>query len=384
MPCKRWPTRWRFAATGLEAIADSGSPERGHAALSRPGDRAILAVRSVRPAEILGRAILPQVMLGVRHGVSLDEAAALGLDAGSVGARDVMVGADAVYAHLELVASRAPFERYVVELATSTTVGALGPVGLGLRAHADARHALAWFSRYQSLVNTLTVVDTLEIDGVGTYLEHRLGPPRPGSLLATEVALMTAIHLWRDLGPRDFRPRRVRIRRKDADAAIYETFAGAPVVTGADQGSFEFDAAALDHPLRGGDDELLKFLDEILEERRSVAARSPALILSVRRALMALLADGPPTLEAVARRLSMSGRTLQRRLAEDGVAFADVVDSVRSALARAYLEKADLSGSEIALMLGYTEQSSFSRAFRRWFGTSPAQFRARGARVEER
>ncbi|HVK77274.1 MAG TPA: helix-turn-helix transcriptional regulator [Kofleriaceae bacterium] len=79
----------------------------------------------------------------------------------------------------------------------------------------------------------------------------------------------------------------------------------------------------------------------------------------------------------VARRLGMSERTLQRRLKDEGTTFAVLVDEVRTDLARMYLADDRLAVYEVAFLLGFSEPSAFNRAFKRWLGTSPREYRQR-------
>ena len=71
----------------------------------------------------------------------------------------------------------------------------------------------------------------------------------------------------------------------------------------------------------------------------------------------------------------MSGRTLQRRLADQGHAYQDLVDNARYELAQRLLKKTDYALAEIAFLTGFAEQSTFSRAFKRWSRKTPAAFR---------
>ena len=85
-----------------------------------------------------------------------------------------------------------------------------------------------------------------------------------------------------------------------------------------------------------------------------------------------------PGVDAVARRLGTSARTLQRRLEVEGTSFARLVDEVRRERAEAFLRANDVSVAEVSWLVGFSEQSAFTRAFRRWTGSSPTEFR-RGA-----
>ncbi|WP_245331747.1 helix-turn-helix transcriptional regulator [Bradyrhizobium sp. NAS80.1] len=80
----------------------------------------------------------------------------------------------------------------------------------------------------------------------------------------------------------------------------------------------------------------------------------------------------------------MSPRTLSRKLRDEGVTFADVLDQLRAALAKRYLGDRKLPVSEIAWLLGYREVSSLTNAFRRWTGTTPRQFRSSECRRDKR
>ena len=106
-----------------------------------------------------------------------------------------------------------------------------------------------------------------------------------------------------------------------------------------------------------------------IRDSSSVGAR-------VRELLAAQIREGEPEQAQLARSLGMSERTLQRRLRDEGLAFAALVDKVRTELAELYLSDPKLAVFEVAFLLGYSEPSAFNRAFRRWTGQSPSQFRA--------
>ena len=99
----------------------------------------------------------------------------------------------------------------------------------------------------------------------------------------------------------------------------------------------------------------------------------------VRRIVKDRVGNEPISLSRVARRLCTSARTLQRRLNEEGISFADVVDSARKLRACALLQGHTHSIAAITFLVGFSEQSAFTRAFRRWTGTTPARYR-RGLR----
>jgi AraC-like DNA-binding protein len=97
---------------------------------------------------------------------------------------------------------------------------------------------------------------------------------------------------------------------------------------------------------------------------------------AVENTLPQLLPHGKASASKVAQRLGMSARTLARKLNAEGMAFVGILDQLRSALARRYLSERALPISEISWLLGYSEVSSFTHAFKRWTGKTPRQFRS--------
>lgn len=100
---------------------------------------------------------------------------------------------------------------------------------------------------------------------------------------------------------------------------------------------------------------------------------------SIRQILHAAMREGTPNVQQVAEIADMSVRSLQRRLAEEGIAFSDLVEQVRRDMAMEALAAPGLSLGEVAANLGYSKQSSLTRAFRRWVGQPPSALRAPAA-----
>ncbi|MCR9193550.1 MAG: AraC family transcriptional regulator [Hyphomonas sp.] len=95
----------------------------------------------------------------------------------------------------------------------------------------------------------------------------------------------------------------------------------------------------------------------------------------VRRVVADTLSDGVPTLSAVASEMGLGPRTLQRRLSDSGQSFQGIVDLARKRLALRLLRETELSLAEIAFLTGFSEQSGFTRAFKRWAGQTPRSYR---------
>jgi AraC-like DNA-binding protein len=112
--------------------------------------------------------------------------------------------------------------------------------------------------------------------------------------------------------------------------------------------------------------------DQMLE---ALPAPQPEVVARIREAIMIELATSGADLARVAKHVAMSTRTVQRRLEEHGTSYQDLVDDVRAAMARALLRDRARSIIDVAFELGYADLKGFYRAFRRWTGTTPAEFR---------
>jgi len=155
---------------------------------------------------------------------------------------------------------------------------------------------------------------------------------------------------------------------------------GPTIVYGVPAAYGRFDAALLDRPVPNADGSMLKVLqrhaDELLAARLR-ATSEPRIVTDVRREVAAQLANDRARVDDVAAALALSTRTLQRKLAEAGTNFQAVHDAARQALAEELLRDSRLNLTDVAFMLGYREQSSFNRACREWFGSTPARTRER-------
>jgi len=140
--------------------------------------------------------------------------------------------------------------------------------------------------------------------------------------------------------------------------------------------ALSFEPSVLTLPIRDSQPGLVSHLDEYA---RDVMARLPengGLRATVERLVTSSLARGVPEIDAVASQLSLSPRTLQRRLGDEQATFATIVDCARRKLAERYLADNRLPLAEVGFLVGFADPSNFHRAFRRWTGVTPNTFRA--------
>ncbi len=160
-----------------------------------------------------------------------------------------------------------------------------------------------------------------------------------------------------------------------ADTRAHARFFDAPLRFAAGESGFRVPAATLASPLRARDTELACALDrlatKLLEDAR--APLSIATLVEEKLARKGSFVES--SMSEIARSLSMSARTLQRKLAAEGTSFRDVCDVTRHKTALYLLRQGELSTSEIAFALGFSEPAAFHRAFRRWTGQTPQAYR---------
>jgi AraC-like DNA-binding protein len=156
-----------------------------------------------------------------------------------------------------------------------------------------------------------------------------------------------------------------------AHAAEYERLFGAPVSFGSAHNAVMIDPSWLDLPLHAPNRYVFGVLSAHAQALLDSLADADDLPRRVERLLVPVLHKGDPGMDAVARDLGMSGATLYRRLREAGTGYDALLDDLRHRMALHYLDGRKVSVAETAYLVGFSEPSAFSRAFKRWTGSSP-------------
>ena len=196
-----------------------------------------------------------------------------------------------------------------------------------------------------------------------------------------EFWLVTVMRICRQITDNRLAPLHLRVRHRRAPPPTdFKTFFGTDVEFGAAADEIVFPAPVASLPVVRRDSYLNNLLRRYADEALARRPRRHGHVRSaVEDTLPQLLPHGKPHASEVARKLGMSTRTLSRKLSTEGVAFAHILDQLRSTLAQDYLSERELPISEIAWLLGYCEVSSFTNAFKRWTGKTPRQFRSEEA-----
>jgi AraC-like DNA-binding protein len=200
------------------------------------------------------------------------------------------------------------------------------------------------------------------------------------SLQQTEFVLATCYLGVKRSSRLDFSPRAVELSAPPpADLSPRLRVFGCPVHYGRSRNCLWFERADWVRAIPGADSILLSLLEAHAQQLVTGLPTEPPLIHAVHGVVMRRMADGIPTVQAVARELGTSTRALQRALLEASTSYSRLLDEARLSAARNMLHDRRLSISQISLHLGFSEQSAFTRAYKRWTGSSPAQTRSRSS-----
>lgn len=193
-----------------------------------------------------------------------------------------------------------------------------------------------------------------------------------------ELSLGMFLNVIRECLGSDWQPEEVYFEHpKPENSREHENAFNAPVFFSQRVNAIVFSPEILERRMPNCDLKLMSLTRVCLESLHTETPFSQNLTDRIRNIIRIKLADGYPSLESVAESVYMSPSAIQRNLAWEGLTYTELVEETRKNLAEMYFKQRNLSLSEIAYLLGYSELSAFSRAFRRWTGYSPREFRGR-------
>ncbi|GAB2884706.1 AraC family transcriptional regulator ligand-binding domain-containing protein [Microbulbifer echini] len=284
---------------------------------------------------------------------------------------------------LEVSAQRLQCPDFALRLAARQGVDRLGGIAVIACNSASAREAVEAVARFMSLHSPAI---QLRIEPVcnGPYerlVFDQLDPALSRFCQIHEQTLGNTLAMLRMLMGENAAPQRVLIPHAAlAERSGYRDYFTCPVEFLSGYCAMEFLAEHLDARLTSADPVTKRLATNYLEQQLVSAAVS--LSARVRELMRQLLPTGQYQVAVIAAHLSLHPRTLQRRLALEGLRFDTLLDWVRRELAAEYLSNTGLALGQITGLLGYAEQSTFQRACRRWFADTPRNYRRRLARIE--
>lgn len=319
-----------------------------------------------------------KVVAQVSDGVETqDLMRSLGLDPTAPADAAKMVSSDAYYQFFAALAERDPNGLgLALRIGASMRSDEYGAFGLAWKSAPDLRGSYTRSERYGRVLGSAESY-TLERHRDGAYFNLRkAGDGSLGMQLSNEASLSAVAAISEEVSTTPFVPLAVYFKHaaRGEDRVFTEHF-GCPVEFGADRDALLVSEAALCTPNKLGDQKIAQFFDQHLEQELATLPDEDALDQRVRLAVSQMLSEGVPALSDIATSLGIGARTLQRRLADRHQSFQSLVDQARRELAQQLLRETDYSLAEVAFLTGFSEQSAFTRAFKRWSGQTPRSYR---------
>ena len=253
----------------------------------------------------------------------------------------------------------------------------LGAVGFAWLSSSTLRSGLHRLMRYWKLIGERTSLHLVDMGGaVKLVLDTgRTDPVISGHVADFALSLvfgMCELNYGEGLRPIELAMRYVWPGEQEA----YERRFGCPVLCNAAEDSLTLAAADLDKPLPTANRQIAATLDRVLTEQLAHLDKSNV-VARCKASLLEQLSDAELSEQEMAEQLHMSRRTLQRKLAEAEMTYQRLVDETRRDLALSYIEDPRNSIIDITFLLGFSQQSAFTRAFKRWTGIAPSEYRQR-------
>lgn len=225
-------------------------------------------------------------------------------------------------------------------------------------------------------IEKVVTAEVVDIDFT-LLMEDSPGIPTRIARQGSDALLSLIVALGREITDTRWVPNEVRLRYSSPpDTTMLSEFFEAPLRFDCERTGLSIEPALMSLAVVEADAGLHRILESMCSSLLERLPREADTATEVTRRLMRGIPKGAATLEAIAGALAITPRTLQRRLSEEGTTFLELVDAARYQLARRYLAERQLSVHDTALLLGYSETRAFHRAFKRWAGQTPADFRA--------
>ncbi len=315
----------------------------------------------------------------VAAGAEVDAAAlfaSVGLDADGPWDPKAMIPANTYYTMLERIASQTDVTDLPVRVGASMRLDEYGALGLAFKAATTLDGSYARVERYARLWTSVVEYELRPDPRGKLFILHRAGDRRLGLRLSNEATLVSAISIARQVSPRPVAPLEVMIQHSaPVSTAAHADYFGCPITFGANLDALLFSNETLAQPNILGDEGISHFLISHLDAELSEIASEAPLVARAKDAIAQALSEGAPRMADIARGLGLSARSFHRRLSDHGMSFQTLTEDTRRELAEGLLRDDGHSLAEIAFLTGFAEQSSFTRAFKRWVGTTPANYR---------
>ena len=261
-----------------------------------------------------------------------------------------------------------------IKSASVYAVSQLGALGYAWQASLTLRKACARLERFIRVVNDKAVVVVEDVDAC-MVVTLRLNIPSDNESVRDDGALATITRMCRLICGEHFRLIAVNFKHLEPrDIKPYFEYFGCQLNFDQDENQLLIPLSSADELLIGGNPELALLNDQVITRRLALLDRND-IVARVQSAVLEQLPHGNISDDSVASALHMSVRTMHRKLVDEDQNFRNLLVEMRRNLAELYIMDNSLTLTEISMLLGFSEPSSFSRAFKSWTGSAPSEIR---------
>ena len=276
-----------------------------------------------------------------------------------------------------LLSKAYPGKALTLHMASAAPLSCFGTLAYGAQYAANFREALQVLIRYRFVLSEALHLALLESPSEAIFQMHHPMDAKDGGCAAEVGAALGSRFIKEVLGFEDILVRVDFTHKPFGPIEVYEDFFNTPVKFQQKCNALVFRKEALNLPNKQPDKHLFRYIEENMElMRKRLAIPNDAPELSqVHEAIAHNAERSEYGAEALAQQMNMSLRSLQRLISGHGTTVRELLEKAREANARQLLTEARLSTEEVSFLLGYSEDRAFRRAFKRWTGKTPAQFR---------
>lgn len=264
-----------------------------------------------------------------------------------------------------------------LDLGIQTQANDFGALGHALHCAPSVEKALRTLHQFIIVFAQESVIN-FECDSRAAYVEYQIVAPT--ILYRRQDSEFTIASIFRQLNlltGSTIKPLRVDFEHeKPANTSVHKQIFQCPIHFNQPSNRLYLSLDTLRLPVAHANERLHEALEPYLERQRQERVVCDDILPQITRMIAAGMSSGSLSLIDISDQMGLSRRTLQRRLKDQGIEFSSLIEDVRRELALAYMQGSEYSVTEISLLVGYAESSSFTRAFRRWTGQSPQQYRS--------
>ncbi|MBE9101867.1 AraC family transcriptional regulator ligand-binding domain-containing protein [Vacuolonema iberomarrocanum] len=331
----------------------------------------------VKP-ETLGSIVTTILDFAISHGMTLEEIAQVSdLSTINYARLDSRISDDAVAELMSAIANRWADTAISMEIARSAPFTMLGGLAKGAQFANDIEAMLEWFLVNQTIIADQSAVHLEQADSeVALVIAHPSEHQDQGLLLEAVTGL-----IWRLLQEStDSEVSLLRVEfahKKPVPVEAYESFFQVPVSFQTGRNALVFSRESLGVPVRHANPQMFSFVERHFAELRQQLGsdRYPLALAKLRQGIMENATQGEYGAAAAAAKANISLRTAQRLAKQHGTSLNALIDEIRLANAKSFLDDPEIDIATVGQLVGYTDARAFRRAFKRWTGLSPKEYR---------